>query len=315
LIETGEVTVAPSRRDFLIASGGTLAATAMDLGMPSWLAANPLGKPIGLELYTVNAELDKDYDGTLKQVAAIGYKEVESGVSDKRTAAAMKKAFDAAGLRCQALHMGFGGMEEAIPYAKEIGARYVISSVTFPKPPAPGKPDMKALMAQLSAFTLDDYKAIADRCNKMGEQAKAAGLQFGYHNHNFEFKPQAGGAIGYDVVLKETDASLVKFELDCGWMVAAGHDPVEYLTKYPKRYRLLHIKDFQPTAEPSTGLAESMRPKPAELGRGHIDYKPIFAAAKKTEVELYYVEQEPPFEKTPALEAIKIDYDYLHALA
>jgi sugar phosphate isomerase/epimerase len=170
-------------------------------------------------------------------------------------------------------------------------------------------------MAQLSALTLDDFKKIAARCNEMGEQAKKAGLQFGYHNHNFEFKPLTGGGIGYDVILRETDPSLVKFELDCGWMVAAGHDPVVYLTKYPKRYHLLHIKDFQPTASPSVGLDDSVRPKPAELGRGHIDYKPIFAAAKNTEVELYYVEQEPPFTTTPAMEAIKIDYDYLHAMA
>ena len=280
--------------------------------------ANALGKPIGLELYTVNAELDKDYDGTLKQVAAIGYTEIEAGVSPKRTAADAKKSFDAAGLKCHSLHMGFGGIEEAIPYAQAVGAKYVISSVTFPTPPAAGpdgKIDMKALFAQLSSFNLDDYKKMAARCNEMGKKAKAAGLQFGYHNHNFEFKPQAGGAIGYDILLKETDPSLVVFELDCGWMSAAGHSPAEYITKYPKRYRLLHIKDFHPTPSPSTSLAEADRPKPAELGRGHVDYKPIFAAAKKADIDFYYVEQEPPFEKTPALEAIKIDYDYLHAMA
>jgi sugar phosphate isomerase/epimerase len=299
----------------LIGGSGVLVATAFGLVRPLRLLANPLGKPIGLELYTVGAELDKDYDGTLRQIAAIGYKEVETGVSEKRKAADVKKSLQAAGLGCQALHMSFGGMEEAIPYAKEIGARYVISSVTLPKVPAPGKFDMKAFMAQLSALTADDFKKIAARCNQMGEQAKKASLQFGYHNHNFEFKPLDGGEIGYDIVLRETDPSLVKFELDCGWMVAAGHDPVAYLTKYPKRYRLLHIKDFQPTASPSTGLDESVRPKPAELGRGHIDYKPIFAAAAKSEVELYYVEQEPPFTTTPAMEAIKIDYEYLHALA
>jgi sugar phosphate isomerase/epimerase len=263
----------------------------------------------------VGAELDKDYDGTLRQIAAIGYKEVETGVSPKRRAADVKKSLQDAGLGCQAIHMGLGGMEEAIGYAKEIGARYVISSVTLPKVPEPGKFDRKAFMAQLSALTMDDFKKIAARCNEMGEQAKKAGMQFGYHNHNFEFKPLDGGEIGYDVVLRETDPSLVKFELDCGWMAAAGHDPVAYLAKYPKRYRLLHIKDFQPTASPSTGLDESVRPKPAELGRGHIDYKPIFAAAKKSEVELYYVEQEPPFTTTPAMEAIRIDYVYLHAMA
>lgn len=305
----------PSRRELLISGSGALLATAFGLARPSQLFANPLGKPIGLELYTVGAELDKDYDGTLRQIAAIGYTEVETGVSQKRKAADVKKSLQDAGLGCQAIHMGLGGMEEAIPYAKEIGARYVISSVTLPKVPEPGKFDTKAFMAQLSALTPSDFKKIAARCNEMGEQAKKAGLQFGYHNHNFEFKPLDGGEIGYDVVLRETEPSLVKFELDCGWMVADGHDPVAYLTKYPSRYRLLHIKDFHPTASPSTGLDESVRPKPAELGRGHIDYKPIFAAAKKTEVELYYVEQEPPFTTTPAMEAIKIDYDYLHAMA
>jgi sugar phosphate isomerase/epimerase len=304
-----------SRREFLIAGTATLATGAFALAHPPSTLANPLGKPVGLELYTVGAELDKDYDGTLRQIAAIGYKEVETGVSPKKTAADVKKSLRDAGLRCQALHMGTGGMEEALLYAREIGASYVISSVTLPVAPEPGKFDVKTMMAQLASLTLDDYKKIAARCNQMGVQAKKAGLQFGYHNHNFEFKPLEGGAIGYDVVLRETDTSLVKFELDCGWMAAAGHDPVAYLEKYPRRYRLLHIKDFQPTSSPSVGLDESVRPQPAELGRGHIDYKPIFAAARKTDVELYYVEQEPPFRTTPAMEAIKIDYEYLHALA
>jgi len=307
--------VRTSRRDFLIGSAGAFAATALTFNWPAELLANPLGKPIGLQLYTVGAELEKDYDGTLRQIAAIGYKEIETGVSPKHKAADVKKSLEEAGLRCRSIHMGFGGMEEAIPYAKELGAKYVISSVTLPAAPEPGRINMKGFMETLAALNLDDFKKIAARCNEMGEQAKKAGLQFGYHNHNFEFKPQKGGAIGYDVVLKETEPSLVKFELDCGWMAAAGHDPVAYLSKYPTRYRFLHIKDFHPTEKPSVGLDESERPKPAELGRGHIDYEPIFAAAKKTEVELYYVEQEPPFTTTPAMEAIKIDYDYLHAMA
>src|SRR5271154_4165960 len=212
-----------SRRDFLVGSGGAMAAAAFAFGAASELVANPLGKPIGLELYTVGAELDKDYDGTLRQIAAIGYKEVETGVSTKRKAADVKKSLQDAGLLCRSLHMGFGGMEEAIPYAKELGARYVISSVTLPTVPEPGKFDPKTLLAQLSALTLDDFKKIAARCNEIGEQAEKAGLQFGYHNHNFEFKPLVGGEVGYDVILRETDPSLVKFELDCGWMVAAGH--------------------------------------------------------------------------------------------
>src|SRR5271154_5582519 len=134
-----------SRRDFLF-------------GAASELVANPLGKPIGLELYTVGAELDKDYDGTLRAIAAIGYKEVETGVSATRKAADVKKSLQAAGLQCRAMHMSFGGMEEAIPYAAEIGAKYVISSVTLPSVPEAGKFDMKAMMAQLTALNLDDFK-------------------------------------------------------------------------------------------------------------------------------------------------------------
>ncbi len=302
-----------SRREFLIESGGALATSALILGQPSQLFANPLGRPVGLQLYTVGEQLKKDYDGTLRQVAAIGYREVETAGFFGKKPAEIKKSLQDAGLHCASVHIGLGGIEEALPFATEIGAKYVISSVTLPKPPDPAKFDMKAFMAQLAGLTLDDYKSMAQRCNQMGEQAKKAGLQFGYHNHNFEFKPLSGG-IGYDELLRATDPGLVKFELDCGWMVAAGHDPSAYLAKYPNRYRLLHIKDFQPTASPSVGLDESSRPKPAELGRGHIDYRTIFAAAKKTEVEQYYVEQEPPFDDMPALDAIKVDYDYLHNL-
>jgi sugar phosphate isomerase/epimerase len=304
-----------SRREFLIGTGGALAASSLLLSRPSRLFANPLGKPIGIQLYTVKEELAKDYDGTLKQVAAAGYKEVETAGFFGKKPAEVKKSLLDAGLHCGSMHISMDGIEETIPYATEVGATYVISSVTFPKPLTPGKVDTKAMMAKLATFTKDDYKLMAQRCNEMGRQAKKAGLQFGYHNHNFEFKPFPDGGFGYDVLLSETDANLVKFELDCGWMVAAGHDPVEYLNKYPKRYRLLHIKDFQTQTAPSLGLDEASRPKPAELGRGHIDYRPIFAAAKNTEVQWFYVEQEPPYEDMPVMEAIKVDYDYLHKLA
>jgi sugar phosphate isomerase/epimerase len=303
----------PSRREFLIGTGSALAASSFALGHASRLFANPLGKPIGLQLYTVGDQLKNDYDGTLRQIAAIGYREVELAGVVGKTPSNIKNSLQAAGLHCGSVHMGMGGMEEAVPLATELGAKYVISSVTLPKPPIGAKFDLKSFMAQMAALTLDDYKSMAQRCNEFGEQAKKAGLQFGYHNHNFEFKPFPGG-IGYDELLRGTDPGLVKFELDCGWMAAAGHDPAAYLAKYPNRYRLLHIKDFQPTANPSVGLDESSRPKPAELGHGHVDYRPIFAAAKKSEVEWYYVEQEPPFTAMPALEAIKVDFDYLQKL-
>jgi sugar phosphate isomerase/epimerase len=303
-----------SRREFLVGAGGVVAGGAFGASLLSWpeaASANPLGKPMGIQLYTVKDELKTDYDGTLKLVAAAGYKVVETAGFFGHKPEEVKASFKNAGLECPSIHIGIeGGIEEALTYANVLGAKYVIASVVLPKP-LPPKPDMKTFTDVFSALTFDDYKIMAEKCNQMGEQAKKAGVQFGYHNHNFEFKKFPEG-IGYDEMLRATDPKLVKMELDCGWMVAAGHDPVEYMTKYSTRYRMLHIKDFKKGVKPSVGLDEASQPAPTELGRGAIDYKPIFAAAKKAGIEWYFIEQEPPYTDMPVLEAIKVDYDFLH---
>jgi sugar phosphate isomerase/epimerase len=305
-----------SRREFLI-QGGTVLASASLLAKISTqpLQANPLGRPIGLQLYTVMEPLNKDFDGTLKQVAAIGFREVEmAGFHDKKPAE-VKRSLDDAGLHCESVHIfGQTSLQETAEYANGVGAKYVITSLLPPKAAqsTPGKrQDRVAMMKNL---TLDDYKQMAEHFNSMGEEAKKAGLQLGYHNHNIEFKPLAGGT-GYDELLRSTDPELVKLELDCGWMSSAGQDPAAYIAKYPNRYRLLHIKDFVRTSSPSYGTWPGERPDPTELGRGHVDYKPIFAAAKKAGLEWYYVEQEPPFKDMPVMEAIKVDYEYLHRMS
>jgi len=306
-----------SRREFLIQSGAALTAAAALAGNPFRLDANPLGLPIGLQLYTVKDELAKDYDGTLAQVAAVGYKEVELAGFFGKKPAEIKASLDKAGLHCGSIHIPASDqLAEAIDYAKVIGAKYVISSVLLPKrlTEAGTKPDWDTMITKLKAVTLDDYKSIAEQCNQMGAQAKQAGLQFGYHNHNIEFKPFPGG-IGYDELLRSTDPQLVKLELDCGWISAAGFNPATYLTKYPDRYRMLHIKDFKLTSKPSFGMWAPESPEPTELGRGNVNYEPIFSAAQKAgHIEWYYVEQEPPYKDMPAMEAIKVDYEYLHKL-
>jgi sugar phosphate isomerase/epimerase len=156
-------------------------------------------------------------------------------------------------------------------------------------------------------MSLDEAKRTAEIANHIGASARQAGLQFTYHNHNFEFADQGGGAIGYDVLLKETDPQLVKFEIDCGWMIFAGYDPVEYIRKYPHRFPMIHVKDFLPQ-----GKGGQMQG--AELGRGTVDYKPIFAAATQAGLQHYFVEQEGPFARMSPLEAAKVDCDYLRAI-
>lgn len=306
------------RREFLLQSAGVAVSEVVATGLASRLSADPLGRAPGIQLYTVMVPLSKDFDGTLHRVREIGYEDVEMAGFFGKKPDEVKSALDKAGLQCISVHIFGNAFAETMEYATAIGARYVITSVLFPdrlkRAVQQLKLDVGASFAMLKDLTLDDYKAMADQLNHMGEQAQDAKLELGYHNHNVEFRPLGGGN-GYDELLRLTDPNLVKLELDCGWMAAAGVNPASYISKYPNRYRLLHVKDFMPTEKPSFGMWPAEAPAPTELGRGHIDYKPIFRAASKAKIERYYVEQEPPFKDMPVFDAIKVDYDYLHKLS
>ena len=262
----------------------------------------PARLPIGLQLYSVGEDLQKDVAGTLRQVRAMGYERVETAGFGGLTAREFRTQLDRTQLVCPSTHLQMGkrALELLFEDAHMVGAHYVVSSGMF--------------SSKSGEQTVDDYRVMADGLNEMGRKAKDAGLQYAYHNHNFELRKLDGDRIGYDVLLKQTDPGLVDFELDCGWMVAAGYSPVEYFRQYPGRYRMLHVKDFVATKSASTSLAKDERPQGTELGRGHIDYKPILMAAARAGIHDYYVEQEPPFLEMPALAAVKVDYQYLRAL-
>jgi sugar phosphate isomerase/epimerase len=242
----------------------------------------------------------------------------------KVSAKELRKTLDDLGLKNPSGHYLLqdlmSNLQQKIDFAKQLGEEYMTVTVPWVADPSRIKSDqaggeMVRFLAILHSLTLDDWKWNAGQFNKLGEQTKKAGLQLAYHNHNFEFK-QYGAVTGYDEFLRLTDPGLVKFELDCGWMTVAGHDPVAYLTKYPDRYRLLHIKDFHKGFTPRTTLMDNSpgAPVPTELGRGAVDYARIFAAARNVKISAFFVEQEPPFTEMPALEAIKVDYDYLKNL-
>jgi sugar phosphate isomerase/epimerase len=298
-----------SRRNFLLQSGTAITAGCLLSGT----GLSFFNSPIGLQLYTVGDLLKKDFEGTLEQVAAIGYREVEMAGFFGKTPGQVKAALKNAGLHCGSAHI-FGPLnfEETLDYVKELGAKYVITSGVSPQRVIEARKDPKASEA-MKDIILDDCKELAEVYNKMGEQASRVGIQLAYHNHNWEFQ-SFNGVIFYDELLLRTDPELVKFELDCGWAKVAGHDPVTYLEKYAGRFRLLHIKDFEAGYKPTTSRKGDTKPPSTELGRGGIDYKPILLAAKKTAVDWLYVEQEPPFTELPALEAIKVSYDYLKHL-
>lgn len=268
--------------------------------------------PVGIQLYTVGADLQNDPANTLKKLAEIGYSEVETAGTGKLSAAQLRGLIDQAGLRAPSAHLMFGmaDTEKLLEDAKTLGARYAVSSILAPRAPEGG---MQGVLKLLNSLSIDDFKIIAAKANEIGQSAKAAGLQYAYHNHNFEFRDLGGGRRGYDILLSETDPALVKFEADCGWMRVAGANPVEYLDKHAGRFAMLHIKDFRGIEKPVTTLMAPDAPKPTELGRGSIDIKSVVRAGRRNGIEHMFVEQEPPFVEMSALQAAQVDYEALHS--
>jgi sugar phosphate isomerase/epimerase len=304
-----------SRRTLL--KNGPLAAASMTLltTMPEMIRAASLAKATGIQLYTVGKELQEDMAGTLAKVAAIGYRTVESAGLAGKPAAEFRKSLDDAGLKCPSSHLFLSPGQTAQQYFEDVstlGSEYAVSSVVI-KPNANVK-SADDFIKLIAAMTQDDFKKMAGELNTMASQAKSAGLQFAYHNHNLEFRKWSDGTTTYDTLMVETDPALVKIELDCGWADLGGHPPLELFKKYPGRFRMLHIKDFAPVTQPVVTLDPRTNPEWTELGKGHIDYRAILAAAPAAGVEHIFVEQEPPFTKFTALEAAKVDYDYLRSI-
>lgn len=279
-----------SRRTFL---GTGLASVTI----PAFAA--PLGLEPGIQLYTVGDALRADAATTLKTLRTIGYRSVETAGLGRYSAKEFRRLLDDAGLRCDACHLSLGGGDNGPLFetAHILGASYAGSGGLF------GAVSVNPANADQSA-----YLRMARLANEIGGQARRAGLTFTLHNHNMEFRP-IQGSTGFDLLLRETDPALVGIEMDCGWVRVAGADPARYLRDHPGRFPLLHIKDFQKPAAPRTAPGG---PPGAPLGRGFIDYRPIFAAARG--VKHYFVEQEPPYREISSLEAARIGYQYLAGL-
>ncbi len=285
------------RRVFLrtgLAASATLPAAGAGLD----LYADPYGIPVGLQLYTVRQQLDTDFAGTLRKVAAIGYAQVQFSGFHTQPVPKIKQLIDQLGLKTAAGHFAYDllklNLSQVTDDAHTLGMSYVVLSSV---------PDS-------FRHSTDGYKRAAEFFNKTGEGCRKAGLHFGYHNHNRDFE-KLGDTIAFDLTLKSTDPASVCFEMDCFWVTRAGYDPVACMNKYPGRFSVLHIKDerkhYPPTVSSPTP-SEAFAP----VGKGIIDWKRIFKAAPKGGLKYYFVEQDQT--ELPVFEAIKFSYDYLHNL-
>jgi sugar phosphate isomerase/epimerase len=297
-----------SRRTFLQTASASAACAVLWNSAPR-LMANALGLPLGLQLYSVRDVLPKDYEGTLHQIAALGYREVEAAGFFGHTPTEVKQAMDRAGLRCVSAHYALKDLlpkvDETIQFGKDLGLSYIVCSSPMLKDPSRVKdPGSRAAR---ESMTLDDWRWNADQFNHIGEKVNAAGMRFAYHNHTPEFHSE-NGVMFYDELLRLTDPAKVAMELDCGWAVVAGQKPAELLSRHPTRFAMLHVKDFKMT--PASTPAD--HPPSTEMGQGNIDYHSIFAAARKAHIVHAFVEQEE-FDM-PQMEALKIDADYMRAI-
>lgn len=298
-----------TRRRFLVRSIRGCAALLVPALLPgrAFGAADP-DTPFGIQVYAVNQPFEHDPAGTFRKLREIGYTEVECYAGGKLSATEYRRMLDDAGLVCPSTHLDLdpANLGAAFADAHALGAKFAASSSL--------RSAIQPEVSWESNFTLEEAKRTAELANRIGEAAKRAGLQYAYHNHDYEFADVGEGTSGYDFLLRETDSDLVQFEIDCGWMAFAGRRPGEYLARHPGRFPMLHIKDY--LAADQAPATKGGRPAMAgaELGRGTVDYRPIFAAARKAGVQHFFAEQEGPFSRMSQLDAAKVAYEYLHSM-
>ncbi len=280
-----------TRRNFLQVTATGLAALALHKSSLGFEAEHA----IGVQLYTVRDQAEKDLPAVLKQIAAIGYKEVELYWNVyNRPANELKRMISDNGLTAPSGHLNYEGFESKLDYAKELGFQWVVCP----------------MLPKSMWNSLDSFKQAADQFNKWGEKVNSLGMKFAFHNHNYEFK-KFGDSTGYHALVTGTDPKLVSFEMDCYWVTQAGRDPVHMMEILGSRVRMLHLKDRKGGAATSQQLDDAASHF-TEVGNGSIPWQKVLQEAKKVGVEHYYVEQDKC--DKPPMDSLAISYKYLKPL-
>ena len=283
------------RRDFIKQSGAV--AVGSLLFSNSSKAFFNEKHAVGLQLFTFFNTIDADVPGTLKKIAAIGYREIESAFSRKGGYYGMKpKEFASMlkdiGLSWKSHHVlgapfkmppdfkppaGADGKPMTLSQVKNLRDNYqeIIDEVA-----EAGIPYL--VCANTPIGSVEEVNQSIDTLNKASEAAKKAGMTLAYHNHDKEFQTMDGKVI-YDRFLMETNADILKMELDLCWVTAAGVDPVELFKKHPGRFPLWHVKDY-----------DKEKKGPAPVGTGIVDFKRIFANAETAGMKHFFVEHDMP---------------------
>jgi sugar phosphate isomerase/epimerase len=280
------------RRSFIVTLGGSALALA---GFARGAAALPASLPpsrrrlqrIGLQLYSVRRQATADLPETLVQLAKIGYQEIEFYGSFKQTSAEIRQILDHNGLKSPSVHIGLpatpAAFDKIFADAKTMGQEWIVVA----SPPFMPK-------------TVDDWKRLAAQFNDAGARTKAAGFRFAFHNHTEGFK-KLDDVVPWEMLVRETDPAHVSFELDINWAYVGGADPIDLIDRFPKRIKMVHVKD-------SSGPPSYTQ---TDVGAGTYPWAKIFEAATRAGVEHYFAESD---DATDPMAFAKNSYNYLAKL-
>lgn len=275
-----------NRRNFLLKSSLFAAGSTF---LPDLIFDFAKVKNLGVQLYSFRTAMAEDAKGTLKIISELGFKQIESARSNKGhyyglSPDEVKKICSDLGLTLRSGHVHLDdNWQQTMEDAAKAGQEYLICSTM----PTKGQ-------------TVDNYKQVAEAFNKAGEDCRKMGMKFGYHNHEYEFETE-GGQVLYDVLLDNTEANLVHMELDLGWVIVGGKDPLDYFEKYSGRFPLWHLKDMDMDKKEST-----------ELGNGGLDVQSMLDNRKSSGVKHIFIEQEE-YASAP-YESMKANISYLKNL-
>lgn len=279
-----------SRREFLaVGSMGTLAMASSRFGNAETYGPDKLG----VQLYVFRAMLARDFDGTLAQVAALGIRNVEFAGFYGRTAKQVRESLASVGLKASGAHCLQASMKEdevgrMIDFCHEVGMLYMIAAVPSIKPGAKSADGMARSSNPFEHIELEDFRWSAERFNAIGARVRDAGMRFAYHNHNIEAQ-RYGDIVAFDEMLRLTDPRVVAMEFDVGNFIAGGGDPYPYLEKYPHRFELAHVKEWE---TPFTPSVTTHFPKSAPFGKGTTDWKKLLGALNNAGVKQVFIEQD-----------------------
>ncbi len=281
-----------SRRQFLGRSAAGVAAASYCSAAAGKLAAAPLGLPVGCQVFPVREQLVADFDGTLRELARIGYRVIEFcsppsfvsmgfGPLVNMPVSEIRQKIAEAGLQVVSCHFQFNELkehlDERIAFSTELGLKHMVIA-TFAVP---------------RTASMNEWRKAADEANTLGERVRQAGLQLAFHNHGFEFR-KIDDVLIFDELMHRLDPQLVKSQFQLA-IIDLGLDPVTYLNKYSGRFASLHLQDWS--------LSQK---KQVPVGMGSIDWKAVFTAAKTSGIDYYFVEMD--------MDALKKSYPYLRDL-